>query len=99
MNRLLPALAIAVFALALTACTPKEKHLASGAAIGVAAGAVGAAVLNQDPLTGAALGAVAGTAGGYLYDEHRKEEKREEHWKKHHKPPRHHAPRPHHHPR
>ena len=65
MKKFLSLLAVAVFALALTACTPKEKHIASGAAIGVAAGAVGAAVLNQDPLTGAALGGVAGTAGGY----------------------------------
>ena len=99
MTRILSTLAFAVFALALTACTPKEKHIASGAAIGVAAGAVGAAVLNQDPLAGAALGGVAGTAGGYLYDQHRKEEKREEHWKKHHKPPRHHAPHQPRHPR
>jgi uncharacterized membrane protein len=96
MKKILSLLAVAAFALTLTACTPKEKHLASGAAIGVAAGAVGAAVINQDPLTGAALGAVAGTAGGYLYDEHRKDEKRKEHWKKHHKKPKHH---PHHHPR
>ena len=99
MNRILPALAIAVFTLALTACGPKDKHLASGAAIGVAAGAVGAAVLNQDPLTGAALGAVAGTAGGYLYDEHRKKEKRAEHWEKHHKKPKHRSHRVPRHPR
>ncbi|MBR6624695.1 MAG: hypothetical protein IKL01_00495 [Mailhella sp.] len=106
MNRILPALAIAVFALALTACTPKEKHLASGAAIGAAAGTVGAVVLDQDPLAGAALGGIAGTAGGYLYDEHRKEEKREErwekraeHWEKHHKKPKPHSHRPPRHPR
>ena len=99
MNRILPALAIAVFALALTACTPKEKHIASGAAIGVAAGTVGAVVLDQDPLAGAALGGIAGTAGGYLYDEHRKEEKREEHWEKHHKKPKPHSHRPPRHPR
>ena len=99
MNRILPALAIAVFALALTACTPKEKHIASGAAIGAAAGTVGAVVLDQDPLAGAALGGIAGTAGGYLYDEHRKEEKREEHWKKHHKKPKPHSHRPPRHPR
>lgn len=83
MNKALSLLAAAVFALALTACTPKEKHLVSGAAIGVAAGAAGALVLDQDPLAGAALGGVAGTAGGYMYDQHRKEEKREEAWKKH----------------
>ena len=85
MNRILPALAIAVFALALTACTPKEKHLASGAAIGVAAGTAGALVLDQSPLAGAALGGVAGTAGGYLYDQHRREEKREEAREKRHR--------------
>ena len=93
MNKILSLLAVAVFALALTACTPKEKHLASGAAIGAAAGAAGALVLDQDPLAGAALGGVAGTAGGYLYDQHRKEEKREEAWKKHHRErQRHHNP-------
>ena len=93
MNKLLSLLAVAVFALTLTACHPKEKHLLTGAAIGVAAGAAGAAVLNQDPVTGAALGAVAGTAGGYLYDEHRKEEKRAEAWKKHHQKRPHHGHR------
>jgi hypothetical protein len=106
MNRLLPALAIAVFALALTACGPKEKHLASGAAIGAAAGVAGAVILDEDPLAGAALGGIAGTAGGYLYDEHRKKEKREERWEKraerwekHHKKPKPHSPRPPRHPR
>lgn len=89
MNRSLSLLAIAVFALALTACTPKEKHLLSGAAIGAAAGAAGAAVLKQDPLAGAALGGVAGTAGGYMYDQHRKEEKRDETRKKHHREAKH----------
>ena len=49
-----------LMALALTACTPKEKHLVSGAAIGAAAGAAGAAVLNQDPLAGASDGGYAG---------------------------------------
>ena len=93
MNKLLSLLAVAFFALALTACTPKERHLASGAAIGVAAGATGALVLDQDPLAGAALGGVAGTAGGYLYDQHRKDEKRKEARRNHHQrhqPPRHH---------
>ena len=82
MNKLLSLLAVAVFALALTACTPKERHLASGAAIGAAAGAL---VLDQNPLAGAALGGVAGTAGGYLYDQHRREEKREEAREKRHR--------------
>lgn len=85
MNRILSTLAIVVFALALSACTPKEKHLVSGAAIGAAAGVAGAVILDQDPLAGAALGGVAGTAGGYVYDQHRRGEKRAEHWKKHHK--------------
>jgi len=84
MKKLLSLLAIAVFAVALTACTPKERHLASGAAIGVAAGAAGALVLDQDPLAGAALGGVAGTAGGYMYDQHRKDEKRKEARRNHH---------------
>ena len=91
MNKILSLLAAAVFALALTACTPKEKHLVSGAAIGAAAGAAGAAVLNQDPLADAARGGVAGTAGGYLYDQHRKEEKREDRRKKHHQKKYHHG--------
>ena len=91
MNRILPALAIAVFALALTACGPKEKHLASGAAIGAAAGVAGAVILDEDPLAGAALGGIAGTAGGYLYDQHRKEEKREDRRKKHHQKKYHHG--------
>ena len=90
MNKILSLLAVVALAFSLTACHPKEKHLLAGAAIGVAAGA---AVLNQDPVTGAALGAVAGTAGGYLYDEHRKEEKRAEAWKKHHRRPPHHGHR------
>ena len=93
MNKILPLLAVVALACSLTACHPKEKHLLTGAAIGVAAGAAGAAVLNQDPVTGAALGAVAGTAGGYLYDEHRKEEKRAEAWKKHHQKRPHHGHR------
>ena len=91
MNKILSLLAAAVFAFALTACTPKEKHILSGTAIGAAAGAAGAAVLNQDPLAGAALGGVAGTAGGYLYDQHRKEEKREDRRKKHHQKKYHHG--------
>ena len=94
MNRLLALLSVTLVALALTACTPKEKHLATGTAIGVAAGAAGALVLDQDPLTGAALGGVAGAAGGYVYDQHRKEEKRAEAWEKHHKK-RHHRHNPH----
>ena len=93
MNKILSLLAVVALAFSLTACHPKEKHLLAGAAIGVAAGAAGAAVLNQDPVTGAALGAVAGTAGGYLYDEHRKEEKRAEAWEQHHRRPPHHGHR------
>ena len=84
MKKFLSLLAVAAFALALSACTPKEKHLASGAAIGVAAGTAGALVLDQSPLAGAALGGVAGTAGGYLYDQHRKDEKRKEAHRNHH---------------
>ena len=85
MKKILSLLAVAAFALALSACTPKEKHLASGAAIGAAAGTAGALVLDQSPLAGAALGGVAGTAGGYLYDQHRREEKREEAREKRHR--------------
>ena len=84
MKKFLSLLAVAAFALALSACTPKEKHLASGAAIGVAAGTAGALVLDQSPLAGAALGGVAGTAGGYMYDQHRKDEKRKEARRNHH---------------
>ena len=89
MKKILSLLAVAAFALALSACTPKEKHLASGAAIGAAAGTAGALVLDQSPLAGAALGGVAGTAGGYLYDQHRKEEKRRDAWEQHHREHRH----------
>ena len=93
MKKFLSLLAVAAFALTLCACTPKEKHLASGAAIGAAAGVAGAVILDADPLAGAALGGAAGTAGGYLYDQHRREEKRAERWEKRHKQHKHHPSR------
>lgn len=53
--------------LSLTACgdTRGERAL-SGGAIGAGAGAVGAAILNADPLTGAVVGGAVGAATGAI---------------------------------
>lgn len=84
MNRMLSVLAVAALALTVSACSPQEKRVLSGTALGVAAGAAGAVVIDEDPLTGAVLGGVAGTAGGYLYDRARDAEDRSEEWERRH---------------
>ena len=50
------------------------RRTASGAAIGVAAGAVVGELATGQPLHGAAIGAAAGAIGGWLYDHHKKKE-------------------------
>lgn len=62
--------ALALLGLPLAACgtTDKERGL-SGAGIGAATGAAGAAVTDQNVLGGAALGGAAGAATGVLTDE------------------------------
>ena len=54
-----------IAALALSACgnTQNERAL-SGGAIGSGAGAVGAALLNANPVTGAVIGGAAGAVTG-----------------------------------
>ena len=51
-----------------------EKRTATGAGIGVAAGAVVGEMATGRPLTGAAVGAAAGAVSGWLYDRHKKNE-------------------------
>ena len=60
--------------LALGGCagmSDTEQRTLSGAAIGTAAGGVVGANADHTGI-GLAVGAVAGTAGGYLYDHHKK---------------------------
>jgi osmotically inducible lipoprotein OsmB len=58
-------IASVTIAVLLTACgeTPGQRAL-SGGAIGAGAGAVGAAILSADPVTGAVVGAAAGAVTG-----------------------------------
>ena len=48
-----------------------EQRTLSGAAIGIAAGGLVGAIAGHTGI-GLVVGAVAGTAGGYLYDHHKK---------------------------
>ena len=50
------------------------RRTASGAGIGLAAGAVVGELATGQPLHGAAIGAAAGAVGGWLYDRHKKKE-------------------------
>lgn len=50
------------------------RRTASGAGIGVAAGALVGELATGQPLHGAAIGAAAGAVGGWLYDRHKKQE-------------------------
>lgn len=60
-------LLVALMALGLVACgQSKSDRAISGAGLGAAAGAGTAAVMNGDPLTGAAIGGAVGAAGGAL---------------------------------
>jgi len=69
-------LAVAVLAGMLTGCAMTDsqedtaRRTASGAGIGVAAGALVGELATGQPLHGAATGAV----GGWLYDRHKKAE-------------------------
>lgn len=58
---------VTVLGLTLVACgTTKSERALSGAGIGAAAGATGAAVSGGNPVTGAAVGGAAGAATGAL---------------------------------
>ena len=62
-------IAVATVALALSACGySKGERALSGAGIGAAGGAAGAAILGADPLAGAAIGGAAGAATGAFTD-------------------------------
>jgi len=73
-------LAVAVLAGMLTGCAMTDsqedtaRRTASGAGIGVAAGALVGELATGQPLHGAAIGAAAGAVGGWLYDRHKKAE-------------------------
>lgn len=66
---------IAASGLALGACagmSSTEQRMVSGGAGGAAAGAGIGALTGGSPVTGAIIGGAAGTAGGYLWDQHRR---------------------------
>ncbi|WP_366556107.1 YMGG-like glycine zipper-containing protein [Aquibaculum sediminis] len=66
---------VAVAGLTLGACSGMsntEQRMMSGGAGGAAAGAGVGAVTGGDPVTGAIIGGAAGTAGGYLWDQHKR---------------------------
>lgn len=66
---------VAVAGLTLGACSGMsntEQRMLSGGAGGAAAGAGVGAITGGDPVTGAVIGGAAGTAGGYLWDQHKR---------------------------
>lgn len=71
-------LAVVVLSSLLTACSmpgseqDTARRTASGAGLGVAAGALVGELATGQPLHGAAIGAAAGAVGGWLYDRHKK---------------------------
>ena len=71
-------LAVTLLAALATGCSMTEsqenttRRTASGAGIGVAAGALVGELATGQPLHGAAIGAAAGAVGGWLYDHHKK---------------------------
>jgi uncharacterized membrane protein len=73
-------LAVAVLAVLLTgyAMTDSQKdatrRTASGAGIGIAAGALVGELATGQPLHDAAIGAAAGAIGKWLYDRHKEAE-------------------------
>lgn len=61
----------------LSACSnmsTTERRTATGAGIGVAAGALVGELATGRPLEGAAIGAAVGAATGWLYDRHERSE-------------------------
>lgn len=74
MNKIL---ATGLVAVALTGCSNMDntqQRTLSGAGIGAAAGAVGAAIFHGNPIWGAVGGAAVGAASGYVYDAYKKEQ-------------------------
>ena len=70
-------IAITVATLAIAGCSNMnntEQRTLSGAGIGAAAGAVGAAIFHGNPIWGAVGGAAVGAASGYVYDAYKKEQ-------------------------
>jgi osmotically inducible lipoprotein OsmB len=70
-------IAISSAVLALSACSNMDntqQRTLSGAGIGAAAGAVGAAIFHANPIWGAVGGAAVGAASGYVYDSYKKEQ-------------------------
>ncbi len=62
-------LAVSVVALSLSACGYSQGERAlSGAGLGAAGGAVGAAILGANPVTGAVIGGAGGAAIGAFTD-------------------------------
>lgn len=66
-SKLLALLVGSSMLLAVAACgNTKGERALSGGAIGAGAGAVGAAILDADPVTGAVVGGAVGAATGAL---------------------------------
>lgn len=64
---LVKAVTVITLAAFISACgNTKGQRALSGGAIGAGVGAVGAAVINANPVTGAVVGAAAGAATGAL---------------------------------
>ncbi len=70
-------LSLGIVIITLAGCSNMDntqQRTLSGAGIGAAAGAVGAAIFHGNPIWGAVGGAAVGAASGYLYDAHKKEQ-------------------------
>jgi hypothetical protein len=75
----LSVITILVIGLALGGCSgmsDTEQRTLSGAAIGAGAGAVVGAVAGNTAV-GAVVGTAVGAGGGYLYDQHKKSEEKD----------------------
>lgn len=80
MRKALVAGGLAALAVLSTGCSNMsntQQRTLSGASIGAIAGGVGTAIFHGNPIVGVAVGAAVGAGGGYLYDEHKKEQAQE----------------------